>query len=78
MTNGKAGFTAIFIIAAEGCFLKPIVILKGKTERSLAKINQMISNNDRIVKKYTASGSAGICNYIIRNPGKYSRTCARQ
>ncbi len=75
MTNGKAGFTAIFIITAEGSFMKPVIILKGKTQRSLAKIN-MISDND-IDKKYSVSGSAGICSHTIRNTPKHSCICTR-
>jgi hypothetical protein len=50
----KSGFTVIFIISAEGNFLKPIIILKGKTKRCLTKIDK-INDND-IHKFYSNSG----------------------
>lgn len=50
----KAGFTAIFIISYEGEFLKPYIIMKGKTSRTLTKIND-VSDND-VIKKYSCSG----------------------
>ena len=52
--DDKSGFTAIFIISAAGYFLKPIIIMKGKTKVSLNKINE-IDDND-IDKKYSYSG----------------------
>jgi hypothetical protein len=50
----KAGFTAIFIISYTGEFLKPYIIMKGITTRTLAKINDV--NNNDVIKKYSSSG----------------------
>ena len=52
--NEKEGFTAIFIISAAGVFMKPIIIMKGTTKRSLKKI-ESVNDND-INKKYSRSG----------------------
>ncbi len=50
----KLGFTVIFISIANGELMKPTVILKGKTDRSLNKINQI--DNNLLYKKYSVSG----------------------
>jgi len=50
----KSGFTAVLIVSANGIFLKPIIILKGKTKRTLNKITN-INDND-VIKKYSYSG----------------------
>lgn len=50
----KAGYTTIFTISAIGLFLKPTIIMKGKTDASLTKIKD-ISDND-VNKKYSCSG----------------------
>ena len=52
--NPKAGFTTIFIISANGTLLKPSVIMKGKTNRSLKKIDEI--SNDIVNKYYSNSG----------------------
>ncbi len=52
--NSKIGFTAIFIISADGVFLKPIVIIKGKTPRCLIKTGQ--TNDNKLFRKFTNSG----------------------
>ena len=50
----KSGFTTVLIVSANGIFLKPIIILKGKTKRTL---NKIISINDNdVIKKYSYSG----------------------
>lgn len=54
IVDEKAGFTAVFVISANGDFMKPVIILKGKTDRSLNKIKN-INDND-IDKKYSCSG----------------------
>ena len=52
--NMKKGFTAVFIISSSGLFLKPLIILKGKTKTSLNKIKE-ISDND-VIKSTSYSG----------------------
>lgn len=52
----KDGFTAVFIVSANGFFLKPIIIVKGKTDRCLAKITAETIDEEAITKKYTVSG----------------------
>ncbi len=44
----KDGFTAVFIVSANGSFLKPIIIVKGKSNRCLEKIT---ANNINLLKK---------------------------
>ena len=50
----KSGYTAVFIISASGIFMKPIIILKGLTNRCLYKINNI--NDNKIYKKFSSSG----------------------
>lgn len=50
----KTGYTAIFIISANGYFFKPTIIMKGTTSTCLNKI-KIIDDYD-IYKKYTKSG----------------------
>lgn len=52
--NPKSGNTAIFLISAIGKFYEPIIVLKGKTNRSLKKID--IIENNLIHKKYSKNG----------------------
>jgi hypothetical protein len=52
--NMKKGFTAVFVISSTGLFLKPLIILKGKTKVSLNKIKD-ISDVD-IIKATSYSG----------------------
>jgi DDE superfamily endonuclease len=52
--DDKNGFTTVFLISANGSFHKPIVIMKGKTERCLAKT--MMIDNTNIILKYSESG----------------------
>jgi len=63
--NPKAGFTTVFVISADGILLKPSIIMRGKTKRSLEKINE-ISNND-VNKHYSNSGwiNVGILKFIL-------------
>lgn len=51
--DDKKGFTAVLTISAEGTFLKPIVITKGKTANSLNKLNL---NKDKIIGCYSNNG----------------------
>jgi transposase len=53
-SNMKKGFTAVFVISSGGLFLKPLIILKGKTKKSLNKIKD-VSDND-IIKTTSHSG----------------------
>jgi hypothetical protein len=53
-TDTKSGFTAIFIISADGKFLKPIIIIKGKTKRCLKKTG--ILNEDFVLMKFSVNG----------------------
>ena len=50
--NDKMGFTMLLIITASGKFLKPILVTKGKTKRSLNKFNL----NDDIIGTYSNNG----------------------
>ena len=50
----KMGFTAIFIISANGLSFIPTIILKGRSKNALNKIKN-ISDNE-INKKYSSSG----------------------
>ena len=50
--NDKLGFTMLLIIAASGKFLKPILITKGKTKRSLKKFDL----NNEIIGTYSNNG----------------------
>lgn len=65
-TNNKSGFTAIFIISADGNFLKPIIIIKGKTERCLKKTG--LDNDEIISRKFNISGwiDINIMKFILR------------
>jgi transposase len=51
--NEKEGFTAILTISVSGKKLKPIVVAKGKTKRSLIKYDL---NNDKIIGAYSNNG----------------------
>jgi hypothetical protein len=53
-TNTKSGFTAIFLISADGTFMKPIIIIKGKTNRCLNKTGQ--KSDALVFRKFTKSG----------------------
>jgi hypothetical protein len=50
--NDKEGFTLLLIISAGGKFLKPILVAKGKTKRSLNKF----SLNNKIIGTYSNNG----------------------
>jgi DDE superfamily endonuclease/Tc5 transposase-like DNA-binding protein len=52
--NNKSGFTAIFIISLDGTFLKPIIIIKGKTERCLKKTG--LFDDQILFRKFTENG----------------------
>ena len=53
-TNLKDGFTSVLLVSANGDFMKPIIILKGKTERCLKKTGL---NDDSIMyRRYNNSG----------------------
>lgn len=52
--DDKNGFTAVFLVSADGSFHNPIVIMKGKTEKCLVKT--MMTNNTNIMLKYSESG----------------------
>jgi hypothetical protein len=56
LTNAddKEGFTACFIISAAGIFLKPLIIVKGKTKKVLDKLGQ--SDDAIIHRKYSSNG----------------------
>jgi hypothetical protein len=66
----KSGFTAIFIITADGLFLKPIIILKGKTSRCLKKTN--LSDDSIICRKFSPTGwiNTDIMKYILKEINK--------
>lgn len=53
-TSDKTGFTAVFTVNGAGNFLKPIVIIKGKTKRCLNKIKVEKRNN--IELEFSESG----------------------
>lgn len=52
--NEKIGFTAVFTINAAGLFMKPIIIIKGKSNRCLIKTKYI--DNDKIILKYSDNG----------------------
>lgn len=63
--NDKTGFTLILIISASGLFMKPTMIAKGKTNRSLQKFKL----NDKIIGTYSNNGwvNNGIMKIILTN-----------
>lgn len=63
--NNKSGFTLVLTISAAGLFLKPILISKGKTKRSLKKFNV----NDKILGTYSNNGwiNRGIMKIALNN-----------
>ena len=70
--DGKSGFTAIFVISYSGEFMKPYIILKGTTTRSLNKIKEI--NDDDVIKKYSYSGwiNVNILSDILDNISNYA------
>ena len=50
----KSGFTSIFIISSDGQFLKPVIVVKGKTLKCLKKIGQ--EDDTHVYCKYSESG----------------------
>jgi hypothetical protein len=72
--NNKSGFTVIFTISADGNMLKPIIIMKGKTERCLKKSGS--PNDDIIVtKKFSESGTR-LCRFASLNIALQCIGCA--
>jgi len=71
--NPKSGFTVILIVSAVGKFLKPIIIIKGKTKRTLDKISNI--NNNHINKKYSGSGwiNISIMTDILKHINKLTK-----
>lgn len=67
--TGKEGFTVCFIISANGTFMKPLIILKGKTKRTLDKLAQF---NDSIYRKCSPNGwiSEDIMIFILNEINK--------
>lgn len=61
--NPKSGFTAVFIISADGTFHKPLIIMKGRTPLCLKKI-EMINDND-VHKKNSLKGWINESNMIF-------------
>lgn len=62
----KSGFTAIFMISASGLFHKPIIIIKGKTDKCLKKLG--LNNDTEIYSKYSINGwiSEDIMLFILK------------
>jgi len=50
----KSGFTAVFLISADGKFHKPIIIVKGKTDKCLNKIG--LNNDTDAYCKHSLNG----------------------
>lgn len=50
----KSGYTAVFIISADGIFYKPYIIMKGKTKRCLTKTG--LDDDNLANRYYSASG----------------------
>ena len=50
----RVGYTAIFIISADGCFLKPLIIVKGSSTNSLKKTG--LKDDSEVYRKFTKSG----------------------
>ncbi len=73
--NDKEGFTAIFIVAADGNFLKPIVVLKGKTSRCLKKITGDDIDASKIQMKYSDNGwvSVSIMIFMLKEIHKITK-----
>lgn len=69
----RSGFTAILIVSANGNFLKPIVVLKGKTKNILNKISNI--SNKHVDKKYSSSGwiNISIMMNILENIHKLTK-----
>lgn len=65
-TDNKSGFTAIFIISAAGNFLKPIIIIKGKTNKCLRKTG--LDNDNDVFQKFSSNGwiNEDIMIFILR------------
>ena len=63
--NPKEGFTSILIISANGDFLKPIIILKGKTQRCLKKTG--LKNDSIVHRKFNNNGwiDIDIMNFVL-------------
>ncbi len=57
--TGKEGFTAVFLISANGVFHKTSIILKGKTPQSLNK--EIVNNNNQVNLMYNISRSVEQC-----------------
>jgi len=54
--TGKEGFSAIFLISADGKFCTPTLIFKGKTTKCLQKINLSDSQKEKINLTFSDSG----------------------
>ncbi len=63
--NPKEGFTSILIISANGEFLKPIIVLKGKTNRCLKKTG--LKDDSLIHMKFSTNGwiNVNIMNFVL-------------
>lgn len=63
--NEKQGFTVIFCINADGTFMKPIMIKKGKTLRCLTKVD----TQDKMQKCFSNNGwvNCGIMIELLKN-----------
>jgi hypothetical protein len=69
--NEKQGFTSILCVSAAGCLLKPIVIKKGKTARSLTKVELP----ENFMKCYSNSGwiNCGILKILLDDINKHAK-----
>jgi DDE superfamily endonuclease len=54
--TGKEGFTATFLITANGDFHKPTLIFKGKTDKCLNKFSLLNNKLESVILKYNVSG----------------------
>lgn len=65
--DNKSGFTSIFIISAAGSFLKPIIVMKGKTNRCLIKT--CLDDDSLAYQKFSTNGwvSKDIMLFILKN-----------
>lgn len=63
--NEKEGFSAVFLISADGNFHKPVIILKGKTNRIFTKTG--LNDDSIMIRKYSGNGwiNYEILKYIL-------------
>lgn len=52
----KYGMTAVFVISADGKFMKPIILATGESDRCLQNENLNFENNDKLQFTYTKNG----------------------